>query len=308
MRKGFWMARSRKTQWVRLAGVVSILAFLAFAYMAVTSGSRAMKDEKYMTLYVYDALGLVENSAVMIAGVEIGRVTDMSVAHDKAKITIALDPDEKIPKRIRGIVRARSLLGEKFLELEPMDKKPDGEFIEGGEVISAENTSKTLELDQFATDFDPLIDRVSRLLDAINPDDPEKPNLLDNLGKASGTLSRGLEGKEKEVGELVDNLNRATGRIDGIIARNSKRGGRVFENLDAVLLDGTRSQIVPQLSEAAEGLTSVVEEIQEGKTVGKLDKVLVRLDPILARAEKIDEGALRKFLQVEGIKGHVRMW
>jgi virulence factor Mce-like protein len=302
------MARSRKTQWVRLAGVVSILAFLAFAYMAVTSGSRAMKDEKYMTLYVYDALGLVENSAVMIAGVEIGRVTDLSVAHDKAKITIALNPNEKIPKRIKGIVRARSLLGEKFLELQPIDKKPDGEFIEGGEVISAEDTSKTLELDQFATDFDPLIDRVSSFLDAINPPDPERPNLIDNLAKATGTLAHGLDGKEREVGELVDNLNQATGRIDGIIARNSKRGGRVFENLDAVLLDGTRSQIVPRLSEAASGLTTVARDVQDEKTVGKLDKVLVRLDPILARAEKIDETALRKFLQVEGIKGHVRMW
>jgi virulence factor Mce-like protein len=302
------MARSRKTKWVRLAGLLSIVAFCAFAYVAVTSGTKAMKGEKYVYLFVHDALGLVENSAVMIAGVEVGRVTDLSVDHDKAKITIAVDPDEKIPKRIRGVVRARSLLGEKFLELQPIDKEPDGNFIEGSEVIGTEDTSKTLELDQFVTDFDPLIDRVSRLLDAINPDDPEKPNLIDNLAKASGTLSRGLDGKEKEVGELVDNLNRATGRIDGIIVRNSKRGGRVFENLDAVLLDGTRSQIVPQLSEAAAGLTTVAEEIQEGKTIGKLDKVLVRLDPILARAEQIDESALRKFLQVEGIKGHVRLW
>jgi phospholipid/cholesterol/gamma-HCH transport system substrate-binding protein len=302
------MARSSKPKWVRLAGLLSIIAFGTFAYVAVTSGTKVKKGEKYIYLYVNDALGLVKNSAVMIAGVEVGRVTDLSVAHDKAKITIAVDPEEKIPKRVRGIVRARSLLGEKFLELQPIDKEPNGEFMEGNETIGAEDTTKTLELDQFATDFDPLIDRVSRFLDAINPADPEKPNLIENLAKASGSLSRGLEGKEEEVGALVDNLDRATGRIDGIIARNSERGGRVFENLDAVLLDGKRSQIVPQLSEAAEGLSSVAEEIQKGKTIGKLDKVLVRLDPILTQAEKIDESALRKFLQVEGIKGHVRMW
>jgi hypothetical protein len=36
--------------------------------------------------------------------------------------------------------------------------------------------------------------------------------------------------------------------------------------------------------------------------------VLARLDVIAARAEKIDETAIRKFLQDEGIKIHVRAY
>jgi virulence factor Mce-like protein len=291
----------------RLAGLLSFLAFLGFAYFAVTAGSKAMKDEKYITLYVNDALGLVKDSSVMIAGVDVGRVTDLSVAHDKARITIALDPAQKIPRRVRGIVRARSLLGEKFLELVPVEDKP-GDYMRGGEVIDASDTTKTLELDQFVTEFDPLIDRVSSFLDSVNPKDPSKPNLIDNLARASGSLAEGLDGKEEALGNLVDNVNQVTTRVDGIFKRNSERGGRVFENLDAVLVDSKRSQFVPRLSEAATDLSTLANEVKSQKTVGKLDKVLVRLDPILARAEKIDETALRKFLQDEGIKGHVRLY
>lgn len=302
------MAKPRNQLFNRLAGLAAILAFLGFAYVAVTSGDKAMEGEKTVTLYVSDALGLVENSAVMIAGVEVGRVTDLSIAHDKARIEIALDPEEEIPRRVSGIVRARSLLGEKFLELVPMDPEPGGEIMAGGEEIGEENTSKTLELDQFATDFDPLIDRLGRFLDSINPPDPNKPNLIDTLASATGSLAEGLEGKEEAIGDLVVNLNGAVVRADGIVARNSERGGRVFENLDAVLLDGKRTQFVPRLSEAASSLTTVAQEIERDQTVAKLDKVLVRLDPILARAEKLDESALRKFLQVEGIKGHIRAW
>ena len=302
------MAKPSNYNWPRLAGVFSLVLFLVFAYVAVTAGSKAMRDEKVVTLYVGDALGLVKDSAVMIAGVEVGYVLDLGVAHDKARIRIALRPDEKIPKRVRGIVRARSMLGEKFLELVPMEKQAGGELMQGGEVIEARDTSKTLELDQFATDFDPLIDRISGFLDRINPSDPQTPNLIDNLARATGSLADGLDGKEKEVGALVDNLNQVSGRVDGVIRRNSERGGRVFRNLDAVLVDGTRSQIIPRVSEAASGLSTVAGEVQGQKTVGKLDKVLVRLDPILARAEKIDETALRKFLQDEGIKGHVRVY
>ena len=302
------MAKPSNYNWPRLAGVFSLVLFLVFAYVAVTAGSKAMHDEKVVTLYLGDALGLVKDSSVMIAGVEVGYVLDLRVAHDKARIRIALRPDEKIPKRVRGIVRARSMLGEKFLELVPTEKQAGGELMQGGEVIEARDTSKTLELDQFATDFDPLIDRISGFLDRINPSDPQTPNLIDNLARATGSLADGLDGKEKEVGALVDNLNQVSGRVDGVIRRNSERGGRVFRNLDAVLVDGTRSQIIPRVSEAASGLSTVAGEVQGQKTVGKLDKVLVRLDPILARAEKIDETALRKFLQDEGIKGHVRVY
>lgn len=302
------MAKTKGKKRTRFAGIVAVAFFLLFAYVAVTKGTKMIEDEKIVTLYVTDALGLVDNSAVMIAGVEVGYVKNLSVAHDKAKILIALDPEEVIPRRVKGIVRARSLLGEKFLELIPVEKSSGGAVIEGGEEIGVEDTSKTLELDQFATDFDPLIERVSYFLDSINPSDPDKPNLVDNLAKATGTLAEGLEGKGQAVGELVDNMNQATGRLDGIIERNSKRGGRVFENIDAVLVDTKRSQVVPRLSEAAASLGQVAVEVQAQKTIPKLDKVLVRLDPILARAEKLDETALRQFLQVEGIKGHVRYW
>jgi len=302
------MARPRSRTLIRMAGVAAIFVFLAFAFIAVTSGSKEMEGEKFVTLFVNDALGLVQNSAVMIAGVEVGRVTKLMVAHNEAKVIIALDPEQPIPRRVSGIVRARSLLGEKFLELVPLDPEPDGNFIQGDEVISAEYTEKTLELDQFITEFDPLIDRLSTFLDSINPPDPDEPNLIDNLADATGTLARGLEGKEQAISDLVDNTGQAMSRIDGIFKRNSERGGRVFENLDAVLMDGKRTQIIPRFSEAAHGLSSLTTVIEEEQTVGKLDKVLVRLDPILARAEKLDETSLRKFLQVEGIKGHVRMW
>ncbi|OGP86438.1 MAG: hypothetical protein A2Y95_08340 [Deltaproteobacteria bacterium RBG_13_65_10] len=302
------MPKAKKRNWARWAGSLAFLAFLGFAYLAVNAGSKAMKGEKYVTLYVKDALGLVKDSSVMIAGVEIGRVTKLAVSHDLAKVTIALHPDEQVPKNVRGIIRARSLLGEKFLELIPIDKKPGGPLMKGGEVIDTDRTEKTKELDQFVTDFDPLIDRVSRLLDAINPPEPDRPNLIDNLTRTTGSLAEGLQGKEKQIGALVDNVNGVTARVDGVMARNSERGGRVFQNLDAVLVDSKRSQIVPRLSEAAGSLSTLAEEVKREKTVGKLDKVLVRLDPILARAEKIDEAALRKFLQNEGIKGHVRAY
>jgi len=191
------MAKPSNYNWPRLAGIFSLVLFLVFAYLAVTAGSKAMHHEKVVTLYVGDALGLVKDSAVMIAGVEVGYVLDLGVAHDKARIRIALRPDEKIPKRVRGIVRARSMLGEKFLELVPMEKQAGGELMQGGEVIEARDTSKTLELDQFATDFDPLIDRISGFLDRINPSDPQTPNLIDNLARATGTLADGLDGKEE---------------------------------------------------------------------------------------------------------------
>ncbi|MFQ5458755.1 MAG: MlaD family protein, partial [Myxococcota bacterium] len=68
------MAKTKGKKRTRFAGIVAVAFFLLFAYVAVTKGTKMIEDEKIVTLYVTDALGLVDNSAVMIAGVEVGYV------------------------------------------------------------------------------------------------------------------------------------------------------------------------------------------------------------------------------------------
>ena len=107
---------------------------------------------------------------------------------------------------------------------------------------------------------------------------------------------------------MVVNVVRLTGRLDNTLKRNDTRIDRVLINLDTLLKEANAYKIIFSLNDLSASMNPVLADIQNRKLVPKLSQVLARLDVIAARAEKIDETAIRKFLQDEGIKIHVRAY
>ena len=63
--------------------------------------------------------GLKPGDPVEIAGVKIGRVEGMSLADDKARLTLRLDDGVKLQEDVIASVRARGLIGDKFVLVSP---------------------------------------------------------------------------------------------------------------------------------------------------------------------------------------------
>jgi phospholipid/cholesterol/gamma-HCH transport system substrate-binding protein len=270
------------------------------------TGAFTVEDRLPLQLVFEDAAGIVEDSAVMIAGVQIGRVKKLDVAHDKAVVHVQVNRAAKIREDVHALIRSRSLLGEKYIELKPRSKTAS--VAAENFQIPVENTGFSTEIDQLTTKIEPLIDEALTILQKINPADPDEENLVDNLGILVATLTTGLEGKGDELGDLIDNAASLTGRLDRILKRNDTRIDRVLQNLDALLAEANDYKIVFALNELTTELNPVLSDVRTRKVVPKLSDVLTRLDVIAARAEKLDEIAIRKFLQDEGIKIHIRAY
>ena len=69
------------------------------------------------------ALGLYPDNPVTIAGVPIGVVEQVTVEGKQARVKIAIRPDMPLYSNAKAAVRARSLLGEKYIDLDPGDIK-----------------------------------------------------------------------------------------------------------------------------------------------------------------------------------------
>ncbi len=287
-------------------GIFLIISLGILAYMAVKTGAFQIQDRIPITLVFEDASGIVSDSALMVAGVQVGRVDRLDVKHDKAIVHADVDRAAKIRNDVHALIRARSLLGEKYIELKP--ESPEAPLAEKGFQVAVSRTGFSTEIDQLTTKIEPLIDRAMVLLDKINPSDPNARNLVDNLNRVVSTLALGLDGKEQALGAMVDNVASLTGRLDGTLKRNDERIDRVLINLDALLKEANAYKIVFTLNDLTANLNPVLADVQNRKVIPKLSGVLARLDVIAARAEKIDETAIRKFLQDEGIKIHVRAY
>ncbi len=299
-------ATSRVYKTELVLGIFLIISLAILAYLAMKTGAFTVQDRVPLRLVFEDAAGIVEDSAVMIAGVQIGRVKKLDVAHDRAVVHVQVNRAAKIREDVHALIRARSLLGEKYVELKPQSETAT--VAPANFQVPLENTGFSTEIDQLTTKIEPLIDEAVAILQKINPEDPEAENLVDNLGVLVATLTTSLEGKEEALGDLIDHTSRLTGRLDRILKRNDTRIDRVLQNLDALLAEANDYKIIFALNELTMDLNPVLSDVQTRKVVPKLSEVLTRLDVIAARAEKIDEIAIRKFLQDEGIKIHVRAY
>lgn len=89
---------------------------------------------------------LVENANVQSSDVRIGTIKKIELDGWEAQVTMCLNPEEKIPADVLAVVRTTSLLGEKFVDLQPQS---EGEpYLEDGDILTSDQTSKATELEE----------------------------------------------------------------------------------------------------------------------------------------------------------------
>ena len=101
---------------VLVLGAVGLLAYMALQIGAI----RGLGEDPVEVVAVMDdVVGLSEGAVVAVAGVPVGKVTSLTVDFDRARVGLALDAAAGIRADARVVMRARSVLGEKYVELVP---------------------------------------------------------------------------------------------------------------------------------------------------------------------------------------------
>jgi phospholipid/cholesterol/gamma-HCH transport system substrate-binding protein len=103
-----------------LGAVVLVVAafFLVFAY----TSADLRRVEGYPVSASFSSIaGLVNGSDVRISGVKVGTVTQLALDPKtfQAVVHMSIDPQVKLPADTAAIIASESLLGGKFLSLEP---------------------------------------------------------------------------------------------------------------------------------------------------------------------------------------------
>ena len=104
-----------------LVGIFVLVGITCLSYLAIRLGKLEMFGAHGYVLFADFAsvAGLKPGDPVEIAGVKIGRVEGMSLAEDKARLTLRLDDGVKLQEDVIASVRARGLIGDKFVLVSP---------------------------------------------------------------------------------------------------------------------------------------------------------------------------------------------
>jgi len=128
-----------------LVGIFVVAGLIALGYLSIKLGKlEVIGNRGYDVVAEFsDVGGLKAGSTVEIAGVDVGRVTDISLKDYQAFVRIRMKQDVKIQDDSIASIKTKGLIGEKFVALTPggSDKivKPGGRIRETESAIDFEN-------------------------------------------------------------------------------------------------------------------------------------------------------------------------
>ncbi|OZD66941.1 mammalian cell entry protein [Rhodococcus sp. 05-340-1] len=204
---------SRTSTTIKLIVFVVVMAVVLACLVVVFGQIRFESTTSFRAIFT-SASGLRSGDFVRVAGVEVGKVGDVTIVdNDRAAVGIDVGAGYVVTSSTTATVRYQNLVGDRYLELAdgPGDAVP---MYEGG-TIPLELTSPALDLDQLIGSFEPLFQAV----------DPSKVNDL------SAELVATLQGQGGSIASLLAH----TATLTTSLADRDEVIGRVITNLDTTL-------------------------------------------------------------------------
>lgn len=104
-----------------IVGLFVLVGIACLGYLAIKLGKLEVFGASGYTVYADfpSVAGLKVGDPVEIAGVKVGRVDSLGLAEDRARLTLRLDDAVKLQEDVIASVRARGLIGDKFVLITP---------------------------------------------------------------------------------------------------------------------------------------------------------------------------------------------
>src|SRR6184192_3574823 len=254
-----------------LASVVMVISFAAvclfgLGFIALNMGLHGPWGNEFaLNAEFASANGLVPQAEVRVSGVHVGTVLAISDANDGgALVRMALQPDIRLRQDARAVIRPKTLLGEKFVEL-VRKQGSDQAYLQSGATIPKAQTGQAIEIDDILNAMDAptrkamsesfrqlgiaLDGREQDIGAALPPLDDTVANLrplarvgearqkeLDRILTNLNTIMQALADEQDQLGHLVDSGDTVMSGIasrDQALAGTVRNGAAVFGSLDA---------------------------------------------------------------------------
>ena len=285
-------------------GVLVLAAGGILAWMALEVGAlRGPGDTVDVRVRMPDAAGLGEGAVVSIAGVQVGRVTGLGLVGGQAEATVSIDAAADVRADAAFLVRARSLLGEKYLAIAPVDGSTAAPLRDGAVI---EGVPAQVDVDEFIAQLSPLVDAVDpaalrAFSDAVTADPERAERMLADAEVAMRNLraaSERLPTLADDATSTLDSARRAAAQASVAIAEARPvlaRAASATARLDA-LLQAVPPDQVPRL------LTELQDAVRSGKAVIEhLDGSTSDLQDLLRKANAITREDLDRFALERGV-------
>jgi phospholipid/cholesterol/gamma-HCH transport system substrate-binding protein len=234
------------------------------------SGRHSLAYRTYqVTTEFTDVTGLVRGDPITLAGVRIGKVTDIVLHEGRARLELSIHDGVVLPANSRARIEMLDLLGEQSVVILPRDST---EPLRDGDHIASDDRPPFTETVSVATKrltdvADLLETSMGRVLDEANA--RRLSGALEDAGGLLATLRYGLDDDRSALSRTITAAERVTSRLDTLTRENRPelRDGVVRLHRAALRMDS----LVTTLEDATRAFTRIAGRIERGEgTLGKL--------------------------------------
>lgn len=169
-----------------IASIVVVVLVTATAAVAVRASYGAFSDDmKVHTSFARAGQALHPGSDVKYRGVNIGKVRSVRLHDRRVQVVLQIHKTARIPTRTAASVRAKTLFGEKYIQLS-VQGHDDPPYLRDGDAVRSAGTG---------TEVDALVDGTDHLFRSV--DVKELATLMDEL-------TRAYQGEGTRVAALID--------------------------------------------------------------------------------------------------------
>ncbi|MGE5663384.1 MAG: MlaD family protein [Deltaproteobacteria bacterium] len=254
------------------------------------------------------AAGLEPKANVKMAGVPIGKVEEIQLADNKARLVLRINDGIRIPADSVASIQTQGLLGEKYVEIVP-GKETARPLPAGGRVA---NTTAPAELDEIVRKVSQIADDLRKFTQSLSETFGTEEgksalqDILKNVQETSAALKSVVVANEERMTRILANVDTLSGDLKDIASANKEDVRASIANLRAFseTLKNETPGLAKKLETMSEQISGVVgenrEDIRESianlKTASaKLDNTLESARAVLARIDR-GEGTLGKLV------------
>jgi phospholipid/cholesterol/gamma-HCH transport system substrate-binding protein len=226
-----------------------------------------------------DVAGLRVGDDVRAAGVRVGRVQAIEIAHGGAEIGFELTADQPLLTTTKVVMRYQNLLGQRYLALV---QGPDrGPVLPAGATVPLVRTSPGFDLTELLNGFRPLFD-------ALRPAD---------VNALATSVVKVLQGE----GGTVESLLEQTGQLTNFLADRDQVVGEVVDNLTPVLVDlaGRGTQLQGTVKELRALMTGLARDRKSiGSSIDGMSQLIGSTSQLLVEVRVPTVRAVERFRTV----------
>ena len=198
-------------------GLFFVFCVIGLLYMTFSTGKFHISQEGYYLSVVFDDVsGLQKNSPVMVNGLEVGRIVELSVSNQEGKAKIITKLLLRHGTKILGepiiSIKTLGLMGEKYIHIKSAGT---GQLIEPNATLIGKSTGDMdalfSEAEVIAKNVNDLALEVKKLTINLNETVAENRahlvKSMSNIGEITDQIKLTLQSNEESLDSIIKNLD-----------------------------------------------------------------------------------------------------